>query len=369
MTFGQIIKDLRHKSNMTQEQLAEILSISGQAVSRWENDNAMPDISILPAIANLFDVSCDYLLGVDISRKEEKINQIIQNAQKYEPDNYKEAVDLLRDGLKEYPRSYRLMHWLIVYLELYASGRDDKQRVVLLQEMISYGEKILDGCTNETIRFSTINHLCQGYTQINELDKARRLIDTLPDIWAGCNRQTMLSRICCGQEQFDAKRDALAYHLSQAIIGFNNLNTELDNGELALSPAEEITMYENVLALITILFPDNNCGTYFLSKIQAYKSLSFLHFKQENIDQGIHYLKNAVEDIVSFENGYDEKQVYTSLLMRGKEYGLIHFKGSRNLSLSAGLLDTLKEQSFFIKIKENAEVKKLCKILRKQAGK
>ncbi len=52
MTFGQIIKTLRRNAGMTQKQLAEILSISGLAVSRWENDAAMPDIVLLPVLAN-----------------------------------------------------------------------------------------------------------------------------------------------------------------------------------------------------------------------------------------------------------------------------------------------------------------------------
>ena len=47
MTFGQTIKSLRREANMTQEKLAELLSISPQAVSRWETDVAMPDISAL----------------------------------------------------------------------------------------------------------------------------------------------------------------------------------------------------------------------------------------------------------------------------------------------------------------------------------
>jgi transcriptional regulator with XRE-family HTH domain len=45
MSFGQRIRELRRKNNMTQEELAELLSISSQAVSRWETDAAMPDIS------------------------------------------------------------------------------------------------------------------------------------------------------------------------------------------------------------------------------------------------------------------------------------------------------------------------------------
>ena len=83
MTFGKIIKKLRREADMTQEKLAELLSISAQAVSRWENDAAMPDISLLPPLANLFNVTTDYLLGVDIVNKEAKIKEISKQALLY----------------------------------------------------------------------------------------------------------------------------------------------------------------------------------------------------------------------------------------------------------------------------------------------
>lgn len=57
MKFSQIIKKLRLDADMTQERLAEFLSISSQAVSRWETGVAMPDISLLPPLANLFHVT------------------------------------------------------------------------------------------------------------------------------------------------------------------------------------------------------------------------------------------------------------------------------------------------------------------------
>ena len=65
MSFGNKIKILRKQTNMTQERLAELLSISHQVVSRWETDVAMFDISLLPPLANLFNVTTDYLLGMD----------------------------------------------------------------------------------------------------------------------------------------------------------------------------------------------------------------------------------------------------------------------------------------------------------------
>ena len=70
MTFGKTIKALRRKANMTQEKLAELLSISPQAISRWETDAAMPDISLLPPLANLFNVTTDFLLGMETYQKD-----------------------------------------------------------------------------------------------------------------------------------------------------------------------------------------------------------------------------------------------------------------------------------------------------------
>lgn len=64
-TFGMKISKLRKEKNMTQEELAEKVNISAQAVSKWENDISLPDISVLPTLADLFNVSIDELLGRD----------------------------------------------------------------------------------------------------------------------------------------------------------------------------------------------------------------------------------------------------------------------------------------------------------------
>lgn len=62
-TFGQRFARLRKNKGFTQEGIAAKLNISGQAVSKWENDLSAPDISILPDIADLLNVSVDILLG------------------------------------------------------------------------------------------------------------------------------------------------------------------------------------------------------------------------------------------------------------------------------------------------------------------
>lgn len=65
-SIGSIIMRLRKEHGMTQEQLANALGITFQAVSKWENGISSPDISTLPLLADLFGVSIDQLLGRDV---------------------------------------------------------------------------------------------------------------------------------------------------------------------------------------------------------------------------------------------------------------------------------------------------------------
>lgn len=62
-TLGKRIAYLRHEKNMKQDELAEKLGVSPQAVSKWENDISCPDISILPALAKCLGVTVDELLS------------------------------------------------------------------------------------------------------------------------------------------------------------------------------------------------------------------------------------------------------------------------------------------------------------------
>jgi len=64
-TLGKRITAHRKKLGMTQDRLAEQLGVTAQAVSKWENDQSCPDISILPKLAEIFGISIDALLGIE----------------------------------------------------------------------------------------------------------------------------------------------------------------------------------------------------------------------------------------------------------------------------------------------------------------
>ena len=66
--FNQRIRELRLAKNISQVKLAELLGVTKQSVSNWENDNIQPSIEILVKLAKIFDVSTDYLLALENSR-------------------------------------------------------------------------------------------------------------------------------------------------------------------------------------------------------------------------------------------------------------------------------------------------------------
>ncbi len=80
--FGENLKRLRIKNELTQEQLAEAFGISPQAVSRWENSTTYPDITWLPTIANFFEITIDDLMGMEKIRDKSDLNKILDEYRK-----------------------------------------------------------------------------------------------------------------------------------------------------------------------------------------------------------------------------------------------------------------------------------------------
>lgn len=61
-SIGKFIAALRKANGMTQKELAEKLNVSDKAISRWERDENLPDLTLIPVIANIFQVTCDEIL-------------------------------------------------------------------------------------------------------------------------------------------------------------------------------------------------------------------------------------------------------------------------------------------------------------------
>ena len=81
-TIGNNIKFFRKSKGFTQEELADLLSVTPQAVSKWESENGLPDVSMLIPLAQVLGVSTDALLGYDsLSENEEIIARVKETIQ------------------------------------------------------------------------------------------------------------------------------------------------------------------------------------------------------------------------------------------------------------------------------------------------
>ena len=112
MELGAKIKHLRCKAGLTQEQLAEKLGLSGQSVSKWENAVAMPDITLLPKLAEEFGVSIDELFDLTREQKLRRMENRMDLEEELPGDVFWEYEEFLKEQLAadcEKERIYSLL--------------------------------------------------------------------------------------------------------------------------------------------------------------------------------------------------------------------------------------------------------------------
>lgn len=213
MTIGATIKYLRQEQDVTQEQLAAALEITSRAVSQWENGRTAPDISQLPALANFFDVTTDFLLGVDIKRKEDEVQRIVSEALKYEQcGDQKGKADYLKEQIKIYPNEPLLLSNLASALQCYyfIQGKADTEllKEERSDEIIALCERALKySKPTEDSSFAKQILLIQYLRYTGEKEKAKDIIMSLP--FVSCTREMFESELYDGKEALRHKQSAL----------------------------------------------------------------------------------------------------------------------------------------------------------------
>lgn len=114
MNIGKKIKNLRKAQNLSQEKLAEHFNVTPQAVSKWENGTAYPDITIIPSLAVFFNISIDELFDFDKTKIESEIIAVVDEAYKYRYDNPNKSAAILKAGLEKYPNNEVLLNNLMM---------------------------------------------------------------------------------------------------------------------------------------------------------------------------------------------------------------------------------------------------------------
>ena len=102
--IGMNIKQLRQDKHIKQDTLADAIGVSAQAVSKWETGASDPDIALLPKLANYFGVSIDELFEVPRAEKMERIQNMIWDERRINPETFDRTVAYLEGILKEDPK-------------------------------------------------------------------------------------------------------------------------------------------------------------------------------------------------------------------------------------------------------------------------
>ena len=182
MSIGTNIYNLRKEKKLTQAQLAEKLGVSEQAVSKWENEVSLPDVSLFPAIASLFKVSIDRLFDYHQASHSEAVSQILKDSET--GGDMLRSIEVLESGLQRYPNSPELKTQLAHLLfMLYLNHQVDTcEREQAIQRAISLCREVADNCTDETKADHALNILRQIYCELGDYRAALNAIDKLsPD--------------------------------------------------------------------------------------------------------------------------------------------------------------------------------------------
>ena len=197
LSFGQRLKLIRKESRITQAELAEKLMVSVQAVSKWECDNTMPDVSQLVPLAAILGVTTDCLLGVggdekaDRERLYKEIDNISSNNEygvyAKNKNEHNKIFTLYCDYIRKYPLDYdvkfrcanEICHYLYNAGHLSYTILEEEEEnlyidaVNLLVSVINY-----DRDTTRLLDAKQI--LIMLYLYRNEFSKAEKVAESLP---------------------------------------------------------------------------------------------------------------------------------------------------------------------------------------------
>jgi len=248
MSIGTTIKKLRRDRNITQEQLAEMLGVSTNAVSQWECDKTAPDISHLPILANIFEVSADILLEIDIS-KSKKQTEIKEFTAKYaelhSQGKTAERLKLSRAMQKKYPNDETVRYYLMRVLQ---NGYIDES----FDEIVMLGEQLLNSANTE-YKLGAVRGLCFTYLHKGDRAKALQYADMMPlarDLHLHVLEGNELVEHC--QNYFWKVCDQMYLYMKYLI----------DCNESGYTHEEKHAMWNTLYDMFHMIFTDKDFGFY-----------------------------------------------------------------------------------------------------------
>ena len=380
LNLGAKIRELRRRDERTQDNLAEALGVTAQAVSRWESGGSYPDIEMIPAIANYFHVSIDELFGYHDAR-EEKIKTILESAsatifkqvhmyQGCLSKDFSEIIDMLRDASEEFPNEPSILLtlaralWMWGWSECGTQFKNNDSSDVLeydteynaqniyWQEAVRVYEKVLKIKPFAEDYESAIHQLISLYCSMGEYEKAKALASKQSSLTI--SKEILLPSATVGEEKtrYQGERiTTLMENLHLAIAEF-----------IALCPPLQASGYANKLLLsftnlYETIFIDGRFGKYNGEIVNLYLLLTTYEINNSgNVEKAHDYFSKAFNHYKESVLIYNEGEYnYTAPLISGlKPLGKYKFSSADIEGFWKDKLKMLPE-NFICEIKKNPQ--------------
>lgn len=314
--IGEKIKELRKKADVNQERFAEYLGVTAQAVSRWEVEGCYPDIELLPSIANFFNISINELMCFDVMKNQKKIEMIIEQMGPERCKNWFDGttIEMLRNAVQEFPNNYDLLYCLARTLcftkEPYVIFREDERRKNL-RESISICTHILSDCTEDNLRFRSLQVLARAYKDIGEKDKAIETANRLP--LARDSRDMVLPEIL----DEEAKSNQIVQNIWLLSDMFEYLIENLANTKYKDNSEKRVDLFKKIISFEELLH-ENNDNIYENLRLRAvFYWLAEDYIKLKDYDNALDCIELFAEHSIKFDV-LPETSTYTSVIFQGQ---------------------------------------------------
>lgn len=361
LMIGENLRRLRKEKDVTQEQLAEILGVSCQSVSRWENGTCYPDMELLPTIAQFFETTVDHLLGVNEQLEKEKVDAYLLEFQKaVSVGNVEECIRIARTGVAEFPNNYALLNQLMY--ALFIAGDEDGNIPNWQENMREYdaeitalGERIMKYCPDQEIRLEATARLAFNHCEMGRKEVGRALFETLPtygsckeaNIWWALEEEEKLP--------FVRQKIRSGYHIMSTGLWFL-----LADG--LLSDKDLVKAYEKYVLLENLIW-DEEKPIEGWSEPQMNCVAARIYARLERNDEAIRYLRKALESARRFDER-SESGFVESFLVGRVEWSRLDHHTDDSRSCCEVLRDKWMASGDFDGIRNTEEFKKILQELK-----
>ncbi len=167
--LAENIRSFRKKRSLTQEQLAEVLSVTTGAVYKWESKLSVPDIGLILQMADFFDVSLDVLFGYEM--KDNRLEATVKRLQECRRNKDRAGLDEAEKALKKYPHSFKIVNECATVFRVFFIETNDKKLGRRALELTERSLTLLPQNTDPEISEQTLYgkmaevYLCLGETE------------------------------------------------------------------------------------------------------------------------------------------------------------------------------------------------------------